>query len=528
MLRQVDRFARSKRAAFSLAELVISIGILILMMALAGQVFSITIKSTGQATALTEVTQQLRILEETLREDLRNVQPGQSVMLIQGNPINAFWTQLGKDAAFDETDPSKGYGHVRDLEREKLDADGKPMIQNGYEVMQEPRADILMFFTARKATSAIDPKISARVQQVVYGHAEIGEYDPDPSVTSMLTTAFPILNTDPFQIPAQQWHLARRSILLIPTSLDSESSWETVMGPATAPTGGGLGNGNLLVGQRDYISGFRYDDLVIKPFDSKNSWDSIEPWYLPAVFGNTANLTQAQWHKPYSRCKLDPTPPMMMANRMGAYFLPNCASFKVEWSLDPRGAFVNGRLDGSSEIFWLDPGDSGDDERKTYKLDDPLYSIQKQIDELENKSDAPSKNLKAQLESLLCEPTLHADGDRYSLADRFRGVSCPGFADSDYPPWEQLSPDKKRPNIALFTATRPSNKCSQSPDRCFVDADCPQVPGPGGTLIDQTCVRGFIPDDIWPGALRITVDLYDREGRLERPIRHVMVIPVGR
>jgi hypothetical protein len=143
---------------------VISIGILILMMALAGQVFSITIKSTGQATALTEVTQQLRVFEETLREDLRNVQPGQSVMLIQGNPVNAYWTQLGKEAD-DDGKPDTGYGHLRDLEREKLDSLGTPVILNGNEVLVEPRADILMFFTARKATSFVDPSVSARVHR---------------------------------------------------------------------------------------------------------------------------------------------------------------------------------------------------------------------------------------------------------------------------------------------------------------------------------------------------------------------------
>ena len=34
-------------------------------------------------------------------------------------------------------------------------------------------------------------------------------------------------------------------------------------------------------------------------------------------------------------------------------------------------------------------------------------------------------------------------------------------------------------------------------------------------------------DPLFPTALRITVDVYDRAGRLERPVRHVMTIPVG-
>src|SRR3972149_4886524 len=111
--------------AFSLAELVISIGILVLMMSLAGQVFNFTVQSTGQATALTEIMQQLRAFEHTLREDLRGVQPGNSLILIQGNPVNAYWTQNGKDADDDGT-PSddEGYPHAADPEREKLDGSG--------------------------------------------------------------------------------------------------------------------------------------------------------------------------------------------------------------------------------------------------------------------------------------------------------------------------------------------------------------------------------------------------------------------
>jgi hypothetical protein len=190
---------------------------------------------------------------------------------------------------------------------------------------------------------------------------------------------------------------------------------------------------------------------------------------------------------------------MMMANRMGAYFLPNCASFKVEWALDPDSAFVNGRLDGANETFWIDHGNTLGGENYPGGID-PLYSFEKRIDDLE---DLPTSNtaasaLREKLQSLLCDQVEHADGDRYSLADRFRGRTCPGNRYSPDSAWRpQLGPEG-RASVAVFTATRPH-------------AD-------NGELV---------PDDIWPAALRITVDLYDREFRLERPIRHVMVIPVG-
>lgn len=481
-----------RRAAFSLAELVISIGVLVLMMGLAGQVFSITIKSTGQATALTEVTQQLRVFEETLREDLRNVQPGQSVLLIQGNPVNAYWSQLGKESD-DDTSPKNGYGSLRDTERERVDSNGKPVLDtNGNVQLTPPRADLLMFFTARKATSQINPAVSSRVQQVVYGHANQGEYPTDPtqemSVVSQLPSQGVIgLDAEDIVIPAQQWHLARRSSLVLANALPPGELAMTVNAV------------EMVRGEKDVYWGVDFVKDVLRPqFDSAGNPLGY-PWYLPAAVAPSNSQVSLL------RSELDTTPPMMMANRLGSYFLPYCASFKVEWSLDPRSPFVDGRLDGTSEVFWFDPGDVGDPARLKYKGADPLYALQRRIDLLKKESDAASKELRNRLESLLCEQVLHADGSRYSMADRFRGKMCDmETSNTDKPDpenqWEQLSVDKMQPNIAAFTASRPH-------------AD-PSILEPA-------------EDDIWPAALRVTVDLYDREGRLERPIRHVMIIPIG-
>ena len=502
--RGVDR-----RAAFSLAELVISIGILILMMALAGQVFTITVRSTGQATALTETSQQLRMFEDTIREDLRTVQPGQSLILIQGNPVNAYWTQGGKDAD-DDGNPDTGYGHTSDPEREREDAQGNPVLDaNRVPIPIAPRADILMIFTSRKGSSYSNPNVSGRLQQVVYGHAELGEYvpNPNPGPTGNLyefqpaagkgqsafpvdsTTDYPLVpsSSPPSPIPAAQWHLARRSVTLSPTQRPTLSDvlWDPDL---FGPNKKGLGDARLLQSETDVIWGFPFDQLVLR-------WLAITPsWNLPQIFYDPAlNLVS-----PHARSWVDPTPPPIYASRLGAYFLPNCSSFKVEWSLAPKSSFVAGRLDGISEVFWIDPGDAE-------TPPDPLRSLQNGIERLDDAiSAATSQNEKkaleaqrASLQSLLCDQTQHADGSRYSLADRFRGESCPG---SGYDPnlkWDQLAPDG-RPNLEVFTATRPTTTGSEP-----------------------------APDDVWPGALRITVDVFDRERRLERPIRHVIIVPIG-
>lgn len=493
------------RAAFSLAELVISIGILILMLALAGQVFTITVRSTGQATALTETSQQLRMFEDTLREDLRSVQPGQSLILIQGNPVNAYWTQGGKDADIEPKDPSDGYGHASDPEREDANSN-----------LVAPRADILMIFTSRKSTSYVSPNVTGRLQQVVYGHAELGEYvskpnpgpagdlyefKPDPSGDKSqsafpvdLTTDYPLVpsSSSPSPIPAAQWHLARRSVLLVPVPKDPNSPLPPIALDATA----------FLDSQSDLNWNFAYDRIVLQhQLDPGTGAPLGYPWFLPAVFGNVS-APYAEWIKPFRRSWLDPTPPPIYANRLGHYFLPNCASFKVEWSLDPKSSFVAGRLDGTSEVFWFDPGDLGDPSDPSD--DDPLRSLATRVKELKKGGTqcGPGDFVCRSLDSLLIDrtaETMYPGGNihKYSLSDRFRGPSFPG-ANADLA-WSQLAPDGRRPNLEVFTAARP-----------------PSVPG-----------SEPVPDDVWPGALRITVDVFDRERRLDRPIRHVIIVPVG-
>ena len=154
-------FVYQRRHAFSLAELVVSMGVLVLLLAMAGQVMNLTVSATGQAQALADVNQQIRTLEETLREDLARVDRDNSVMLIQGNPIQAYWTQDFKDADGDAI-VANGYTHGTDAERQD------PFNPENLEL---PRADILMFFTEREATSNVHANVRAGLVQVTYGHA---------------------------------------------------------------------------------------------------------------------------------------------------------------------------------------------------------------------------------------------------------------------------------------------------------------------------------------------------------------------
>ncbi|MCH7526903.1 MAG: type II secretion system protein, partial [Planctomycetes bacterium] len=201
-----------RRRGFTIIELIVSIGLLALMMSLAGKVFSISVASTGQATALIEVSQSFRLLGATLRDDLRSINPERSMLVIAANPINAYWTAEGREldspANSGDGDPSSGYLHDADPEREDVNRDMVP-----------PRADVLMTFTSRKAHSVRYPSIWSNIVQVVYGHAELGELDgagnwvggigPDDFGTHDPTIGIA------FPTPASEWHLARRSVLIV-------------------------------------------------------------------------------------------------------------------------------------------------------------------------------------------------------------------------------------------------------------------------------------------------------------------------
>lgn len=500
--------AGSARPAFTLVELVVSIGILLLMLSLAGQVFSVTVKSTGQATALTRVNQRLRQFERILRDDLRNVQPGLSMILIQGNPVNAYWTQDGRDADGDGN-PSNGYPHASDPERERARANAV-----GPSIPAKPRADILMIFAARKGRSYTNPEVTSNLQQVVYGHAELGEYVPNPSSTGLHDrftlvqgpAAFPNENGYPSAtvvspVPSEHWHLARRSVLLLPGGRPPRPN-------CASPRIDFLDDLCLLEGRSDYIgvSGaptppecqpgdFRYctyeESVLLPATDGLGKSDPFWPWFLPEIFGDTQPVVPyANWKKPFARSLLDTTPPPLYADNLAHFMLPHCASFKVEWALNPRSDFVAGRLDGAHQVFWIDPGDEAN-AAVPGDVEDPLQQLQEAADALiAMPSRTPEKALGQKLTLLLNDQSVQADGRRYALVDRFR--RDPGMNE-----WQHIDP-KGRANLVAFTANRPHRLTGEP-----------------------------VPDDIFPGALRITIDVFDDARRLGRPIRRVFVVPVG-
>lgn len=470
------------KSAFTLAELIVAVGVLALMLALAGQVFSVTSRSSGQATALTTVTHALRSLEKTLREDLRHVNKADSVMVIQSNPMSAYWTLSGRDADSvgpeGRINPNDGYPHAADAERE-IAAPGT----TGVRILTPPRADLLMFFSTRKASSRLWNGTIGQAQQVVYGHSIPTELRALPGGTYQSDFDAGAFPTDGSLVltPAQDWHLARRSVIL------SEASSPVVEDPrGTGPVSAWSDQPttlDILLGNQDVLGDFDYERQVLQ----LHPWpDGRYPPFLPRVLPLNGPVPV--------RSLVDLDPPAGASALLGHYFLPNCASFKVEWALDPNSEYVRGRLgpaleatvggrlDGEPEVYWIDMGRFP----TSASYQDGAFQA---LFDAADRAEAAGDDARAwRLRQLLTEEKGVEGGNYYSLVSRFQ----------DTENWNPFG--GPRPNTAIFKPLT----------RRETDEAAP-----------------LVEDPIFPGALRITVDVFDDARRLERPIRHVMIIPIG-
>jgi len=366
--------------AFTLVELMVSVGILAGLMAMISMIFATATKSAGLAQTTTVVYRQLRQITEGLRRDLKAVDPSECVIGIAGVEVLAYRTP--EDIQTDRT-----------LINERDDPN------NDYH-----RADVLMLVTKRKFEpyvyrsdpNAPDPDKFADVRHVVYGHANFGELNPDGTWMNGSGRGVE-------QMPASQWHLARRVMGFTtgnppnnipnnvggwPLSGDAftgmvnnedefadvfEYPWE----PLDAETTTGIfkyRDTSLYFYCATSLDGeiFRYEEAnggtyyFLNQNDYKwytnnnasNSWTrtqvgaTIGPinslstgWpRMPAYFENyNSSLVYTPcWPEWFyvdgnSRTVLDPTPPVGRERRMAHYYLPACSEFHIEYTYDdPR------------------------------------------------------------------------------------------------------------------------------------------------------------------------------------------------
>ena len=85
--------ARLRLSAFTLIEMLVAVGMLLVMMGLAGQVFKIALDGTGRLTQLSEIDRSIRMFEDQLGRELATLDPTRDILAIGANPSPAYWTE---------------------------------------------------------------------------------------------------------------------------------------------------------------------------------------------------------------------------------------------------------------------------------------------------------------------------------------------------------------------------------------------------------------------------------------------------
>jgi hypothetical protein len=204
--------------------MLVSLAVLAMAISVVGVVFRITTQTASQAAAYSETLNWVRQFTNQVQEDLRSCDPSKSILVLVGRTQRAARTEddrvAGKYYRVLVGNPSKvPVNYDPELDSNLAD----PQVTQ----YSDPRADIMMFFSNRPSVSqapdpnadpnAVSGAAAAGVKlapiQVVYGHAALGEGDPNG--TAYLTTLHHIDNAAGLSsIPLLRWQLARRAVIL--------------------------------------------------------------------------------------------------------------------------------------------------------------------------------------------------------------------------------------------------------------------------------------------------------------------------
>ncbi|MCB1128317.1 MAG: hypothetical protein KDM81_17620, partial [Verrucomicrobiae bacterium] len=359
-----------------------------------------------------------------------------------------------------------------------------------------------------------------------------------------------------FPYAAEDWLLGRRRVLIVDRALSDTdpiphypaASLNDLSKNNLIGTGKDdeekyqlLAKENYLVdGRREYIVdgsvGFGYDLDVVRRLDTVRRLSEGLPEAGPEFDAPVITTTQVQNPDPESminwirRPQLATAPTYTQSNRMGAYFLPNCASFKVEWALDTSEidySFLKGTtLPGASETIWIDPEHLVeqvaemqpifDDYYNDYCTSQPGWPVPK-INECQD--------LVATIEQQVVGSIVPRNPDlapsQFQINECYDFHSPGRFVD----PGANGTDSPKLRRTHIFYPTKPQPLCERK--YRYLDTVNPATGVKDGKAKGSFILAPETPDPLFPKALRITIDVNDAAGRLERPIRHVMVLPVG-
>ena len=381
---------------FTLVEMLVSLAVLGVALTVVGVVFTISVDTTRQAAAYSDVQNWVRQFMRQIEEDLEYCEPSNSVLVIAGRTQAAALTQ-------DDLDAGKFYRVLT----------GNPANAAGYDPeysavvdagknYSDPRADILMFFSARPTVSQAPPPNPDRLSdpfgyacangvkfapiQVVYGHAALDDAVRSGSGFAFANNPRHIQQTvdgsnqpDKLsRIPAGRWHLSRRATIISP--------WPNVGLSPSPPADMQFPQGAFPGLQRcepyQFLGATMAGDAVY--FDLPLFLERLSPasFYLPS--------NPDHWLRPYGFDDADgwhgyalssvysllygwdatsrqsrhvatvvEDPAADLANNLGVHMLPGCAWFEVEFLMpeDPRNGLEYVDPTPTVSDDWAERGD---------------------------------------------------------------------------------------------------------------------------------------------------------------------------
>lgn len=334
------------RRAFTLVELLVSLAVLTIAMTAVATVFAVTTRTASQAAAYSEVQNWTRQFLRQIQEDLRHVDPAAGPLILHGRKQAAYLTAADREAG----------RYYRELVGNRSLAEGYDPAYNPVENAQysDPRIDLLAFVTQRPLASqapalnadANDPYLNGvrfAPNFVVYGHAARGQaqwngsnYDW-PDLGSLEHIASVPQNT-PSPLPANQWHLARRSTILRyafnQTIVNNAGDRERLsLGAATNNLPGDVLDFDLPMLNYELGPVFGRNGALRDPY-TPSEWTFIQQKFDRLMYVDTNPGRNRHF-----ATVLDEVPLELQSN-LAVHMLPGCAWFQVEFLMpeDPRNS----------------------------------------------------------------------------------------------------------------------------------------------------------------------------------------------
>ncbi|MGE3182641.1 MAG: type II secretion system protein J [Phycisphaerae bacterium] len=327
---------RWTRSAFTLVELLVSLAVLTIALATVARVFTITSQAATQAAAYSEAQNWVRQFTFELKEDLRHIVPSESVLVIRGRKLPAALTPEDLEAGLyyrELVGSPTGIIASEDPRRDR----GNPHTAgpNLGEPTQysDPCADLMMFITNRAqasqaplrnlSTTPGTPEFAMQTgakfspMLVVYGHGALADAVSDgtrfvPAPASSWRHIATTNRLNQSVVPAQEWYLARRATLLID---DPNASLRTIASGAwyedNLPAGSSLLcglPGNNVSGGNSVVAG---DAAVLRLRAGRNEQNILSEFGLLDAFdppaGAPAFLPDPAMVSPYGRFNAPPS-----------------------------------------------------------------------------------------------------------------------------------------------------------------------------------------------------------------------------